>query len=98
MSAGDSRFSAADHQHMAHALALAARGLCTTQPNPRVGCVLVRDGEVVGEGWHQRRGGPHAEVHALAAAGDAARGSTAYVTLEPCSHHGLTPPCCEALI
>lgn len=83
---------------MARALALAARGLCTTQPNPRVGCVLVKNGVIVGEGWHQRRGGPHAEVHALRAAGAEARGATAYVTLEPCSHHGLTPPCCEALI
>lgn len=87
-----------DQQHMRRALQLAARGLCTTQPNPRVGCVLVRDGEVVGEGWHQRRGEAHAEVHALRAAGARARGATAYVTLEPCSHHGKTPPCCEALI
>jgi len=98
MRSDEARFSATDRQHMARALALAAQGLCTTQPNPRVGCVLVRDGEVVGEGWHQRRGGPHAEVHALAEAGERARGATAYVTLEPCSHHGLTPPCCEALI
>jgi diaminohydroxyphosphoribosylaminopyrimidine deaminase/5-amino-6-(5-phosphoribosylamino)uracil reductase len=91
-------FSDADREYMARALALAARGLCTTQPNPRVGCVLVKNGVIVGEGWHQRRGGPHAEVHALRAAGAEARGATAYVTLEPCSHHGLTPPCCEALI
>lgn len=83
---------------MQRALVLAARGTLSTQPNPRVGCVLVRDGVVVGEGWHQRRGGPHAEVHALRAAGDAARGATAYVTLEPCSHYGSTPPCCDALI
>lgn len=83
---------------MARALRLAARGLFTTTPNPRVGCVLVRDGEVVGEGWHERAGEPHAEIHALCAAGDAARGATAYVTLEPCSHHGRTPPCAEALI
>lgn len=92
------RFSAADHAHMAHALQLAARGLYTTSPNPRVGCVIVQDGRVVGEGWHERAGTPHAEVHALKAAGEAARGATVYVTLEPCSHHGRTPPCAEALI
>jgi len=92
------RFSAADHAHMARALQLAARGLYTTHPNPRVGCVIVRDGRVVGEGWHERAGTPHAEVHALKAAGDAARGGTVYVTLEPCSHHGRTPPCAEALV
>lgn len=92
------RFSAADHAHMARALQLAARGLYTTTPNPRVGCVIVKNGIVVGEGWHQRAGEPHAEVHALAAAGDAARDATAYVSLEPCSHHGRTPPCTEALI
>jgi diaminohydroxyphosphoribosylaminopyrimidine deaminase/5-amino-6-(5-phosphoribosylamino)uracil reductase len=91
-------FSASDHVHMAHALQLAARGLYTTSPNPRVGCVIVRDGQVVGEGWHERAGEPHAEVHALRQAGDAARGATAYVTLEPCSHYGRTPPCAEALI
>ncbi len=83
---------------MARALQLAARGLCTTTPNPRVGCVIVKDGAVIGEGWHQRTGEPHAEAHALAAAGAAARGATAYVSLEPCSHHGRTPPCSEALI
>ena len=83
---------------MARALQLAARGLTTTSPNPRVGCVIVRDGHVVGEGWHERAGAPHAEVHALHAAGEAARGATVYVTLEPCSHHGRTPPCAEALI
>jgi diaminohydroxyphosphoribosylaminopyrimidine deaminase/5-amino-6-(5-phosphoribosylamino)uracil reductase len=92
------RFSAADHAHMARALQLAARGLFTTQPNPRVGCLIVKDGRVVGEGWHERTGTPHAEVHALKAAGEAARGATVYVTLEPCSHHGRTPPCAEALI
>lgn len=91
-------FSAADHAYMAQALRLAARGLYTTTPNPRVGCVLVGDGEVVGEGWHEKAGGPHAEVHALRAAGALARGATAYVTLEPCSHTGRTPPCADALI
>ena len=91
-------FSPADHQFMARALRLAERGLYSTTPNPRVGCVLVKDGVVVGEGWHQRAGEPHAEVHALRAAGEGARGATAYVTLEPCSHHGRTPPCAEALI
>ena len=97
MSSAD-RFSAADHAHMARALQLAARGLYTTSPNPRVGCVIVRDGRVVGEGWHARAGTPHAEIHALKTAGDAARGATVYVTLEPCSHHGRTPPCAEALV
>ena len=83
---------------MARALSLARRGLYTATPNPRVGCVIVRDGLVVGEGWHERAGEPHAELHALRAAGERARGATAYVTLEPCSHQGRTPPCCEALI
>jgi diaminohydroxyphosphoribosylaminopyrimidine deaminase/5-amino-6-(5-phosphoribosylamino)uracil reductase len=82
---------------MAQALRLAERGLYTTSPNPRVGCVLVRN-DVVGEGWHERAGGPHAEVLALREAGDKARGATAYVTLEPCSHHGKTPPCADTLI
>ena len=83
---------------MARALRLAERGLHTTMPNPRVGCVIVRAGEVVGEGWHERAGEPHAEIHALRQAGDRARGATAYVSLEPCSHHGRTPPCANALI
>lgn len=87
-----------DERYMARALELARRGRFTTMPNPNVGCVIVRDGDVVGEGWHQRAGEPHAEVHALRMAGEKARGATAYVTLEPCSHHGRTPPCCEALI
>lgn len=91
-------FSAVDHGMMARALQLAERGLWTTSPNPRVGCVVVRDGEIVGEGWHEKAGEPHAEVHALRAASEKARGATAYVTLEPCSHHGRTPPCAEALI
>lgn len=87
-----------DRRHMARALELAALGMDTTTPNPRVGCVLVREGVVVGEGWHRRAGEPHAEVHALEAAGAAAQGATAYVSLEPCSHHGRTPPCAEALV
>jgi diaminohydroxyphosphoribosylaminopyrimidine deaminase / 5-amino-6-(5-phosphoribosylamino)uracil reductase len=111
-------FTADDHRHMAHALALAQRGLHTTTPNPRVGCVIVREGEVIGEGWHERAGDAHAEPRALASvlakvsSGDTAirgnydpaqftniaRGATAYVTLEPCSHHGRTPPCADTLI
>jgi diaminohydroxyphosphoribosylaminopyrimidine deaminase / 5-amino-6-(5-phosphoribosylamino)uracil reductase len=90
-------FSVSDHEFMAQALRLAARGLYTTTPNPRVGCVLVRDGHVVGEGWHEKAGEAHAEVNALRVAGDAARGATAYVTLEPCAHFGRTPPCIDAL-
>ncbi len=89
---------ATDYGHMARALRLAALGLYSTEPNPRVGCVLGRDGQVVGEGWHRRAGGPHAERIALAAAGEGARGATAYVTLEPCCHHGRTPPCTDALL
>ena len=89
---------ATDNEWMARALHLARHGLYTTTPNPRVGCVIVRDGVVIGEGWHERAGAPHAEVNALAAAGERARGATAYVTLEPCHHHGRTPPCDEALI
>ncbi len=83
---------------MARALQLAARGLYTTSPNPRVGCVIVKDGKIIGEGWHQKAGEPHAEIHALMEAGMAAQGATAYVSLEPCSHHGRTPPCADALI
>ncbi len=90
--------TAPDHQYMATALRLAEQGLYTTSPNPRVGCVVVRDGQVLSTAWHQRAGEPHAEPLALRAAGDAARGATAYVTLEPCSHYGRTPPCADALI
>ncbi|MDH4234659.1 MAG: bifunctional diaminohydroxyphosphoribosylaminopyrimidine deaminase/5-amino-6-(5-phosphoribosylamino)uracil reductase RibD [Gallionella sp.] len=91
-------FSALDSGWMAQALRLAEQGLYSASPNPRVGCVLVRDGRSVGSGWHQRAGEPHAEVHALREAGEAARGATVYVTLEPCSHHGRTPPCADALV
>ncbi|KPU51999.1 riboflavin biosynthesis protein RibD [Pseudomonas fluorescens] len=87
-----------DAHFMARALELARKGLYTTHPNPRVGCVIVQGGQIVGEGWHVRAGEPHAEVHALRAAGEQARGATAYVTLEPCSHHGRTPPCADALV
>jgi len=87
-----------DHAYMARALELARKGLYSTHPNPRVGCVIVRADAIVGEGWHVRAGEPHAEVHALRQAGELARGATAYVTLEPCSHHGRTPPCAEALV
>ena len=90
--------STQDSLWMASALRLAERGLYTTSPNPRVGCVLVRGDKIVGEGWHQYAGEPHAEVHALRAAGEAARGATVYVTLEPCSHQGRTPPCADALV
>ncbi len=91
-------FHHSDPAFMAQALRLARRGLFSTHPNPRVGCVLVKAGEIVGEGWHRRAGEPHAERLALAAAGERARGATAYVTLEPCCHQGHTPPCSEALI
>ncbi len=87
-----------DEFYMARAFELARLGRFTTAPNPNVGCVIVRDGEIVGEGYHLRAGEPHAEVHALRMAGDKARGATAYVTLEPCSHHGRTPPCADALV
>lgn len=90
--------TSADYPFMAQALRLAERGLYTTMPNPRVGCVLVKNGQVVGEGWHIRAGEGHAEVNALAAAGENARGATAYVTLEPCSHTGKTGPCSHALV
>jgi len=91
-------FTAHDSAWMAQALRLAEQGLYGTSPNPRVGCVVVKDDKIVGNGWHRRAGEPHAEVHALREAGDKARGATAYVTLEPCSHHGRTPPCAEALV
>lgn len=85
-------------QYMTRALQLAQRGIFTTDPNPRVGCVITKDGEIVGEGWHQQAGDAHAEVYALREAGDNAYGADCYVTLEPCSHTGRTPPCAEALI
>jgi diaminohydroxyphosphoribosylaminopyrimidine deaminase / 5-amino-6-(5-phosphoribosylamino)uracil reductase len=88
----------ADETHLRKALDLAERGRGTTAPNPIVGAVVVRDGEVVGEGWHERAGGPHAEVVALGAAGESARGATLYVTLEPCAHQGRTPPCVDAVL
>lgn len=91
-------FTELDHDWMQRALRLAEQGLYGTSPNPRVGCVIVRDGELVGEGWHRAAGEPHAEALALAQAGERARGATVYVTLEPCAHHGRTPPCAEALI
>ena len=91
-------FSPADCEFMARALALARRGVFTAHPNPRVGCVIVRDGSIVGEGWHRKTGEAHAEVSALQNAGAAAKGARAYVTLEPCAHHGKTAPCSEALI
>jgi diaminohydroxyphosphoribosylaminopyrimidine deaminase/5-amino-6-(5-phosphoribosylamino)uracil reductase len=90
--------TAANHEFMGQALELAGRGLYTTTPNPRVGCVIARDGAVVGTGWHAKAGMPHAEVLALKAAGARSRGATLYVNLEPCSHHGRTPPCVDAII
>ncbi|MGE0029997.1 MAG: bifunctional diaminohydroxyphosphoribosylaminopyrimidine deaminase/5-amino-6-(5-phosphoribosylamino)uracil reductase RibD [Steroidobacteraceae bacterium] len=90
--------TALDRRHMARALELAQRGLWTTDPNPRVGCVIAQGERVIAEGWHERAGGPHAEAMALAAAGGPVRGATAYVTLEPCCHYGRTPPCADALI
>lgn len=87
-----------DRRYLARAIELASNGLYTTDPNPRVGCVIVKDEQVLAEGWHERAGGPHAEIMALEIAGSQARGSDVYVSLEPCSHHGKTPPCAEALI
>lgn len=89
---------AIDRHHMARALQLARQGLYTTSPNPRVGCVIVKGDVVVGEGWHERAGEPHAEINALRQAGESARDATAYVTLEPCSHRGRTGPCSDALV
>src|SRR6478735_8887833 len=91
-------FSSTDHALMTRALRLAERAAFTARPNPMVGCVIAHGDEVVGEGWHQRKGGPHAEVFALQAAGERAKGATAYVTLEPCAHVGSTGPCADALI
>ena len=91
-------FTPTDQSFMSRALELAQRGLYTAHPNPRVGCLLVSEGVVVGEGWHRKAGEPHAEVEAIRQAGTRAQGSTAYVTLEPCCHYGRTPPCTEALI
>lgn len=91
-------FTPDDHRHMAYALELAACGLYTTTPNPRVGCVIVKDGQVVGEGWHEKAGAAHAEAIALEHARKQAAGATVYVTLEPCAHHGRTPPCVDALL
>src|SRR5690349_1207078 len=95
---GSGMFSDFDRFAMQRALSLAARGLETTDPNPRVGCVIAQRGRVVAEGWHERAGEAHAELAALRAAGGEAAGATVYVTLEPCTHHGRTPPCVEALI
>jgi len=89
---------AEDLRHMARALELAGRGLATTDPNPRVGCVIAQGARVIAEGWHERAGSPHAEAMALASLGGPAPGATAYVTLEPCCHHGRTPPCADALV
>ncbi len=91
-------FSSDDHAYMSQALQLAEKGLYSTSPNPRVGCVIVRDGKIVGSGWHVQTGQPHAEINALNIAGGAAQGATVYLTLEPCSHYGRTHPCAEALI
>jgi diaminohydroxyphosphoribosylaminopyrimidine deaminase/5-amino-6-(5-phosphoribosylamino)uracil reductase len=93
-----SALTAEDYRYMSRAIRLASHGLFTTHPNPRVGCVLVKQGQIIGEGWHERAGEGHAEVQALERAGDQAKGATAYVSLEPCSHFGRTPPCAEALI
>lgn len=97
-SASETEFTKQDHLFMQRAISLAKQGHFTTSPNPRVGCVIVNNGEIVGEGFHQKAGQGHAEVNALAMAGDQAKGATAYVTLEPCSHFGRTPPCAQGLI
>lgn len=91
-------WSEADHRYMSRALQLARRGIYTTHPNPRVGCILVKEDQLLAEGWHQQAGGPHAEIHAINNAGGAARGANCYVTLEPCAHTGKTPPCTETII
>src|SRR5258705_8527854 len=91
-------FTLEDHGFMVRALALTERGRDTCTPNPSVGCVIVKDGRVIAEGWHERAGGPHAEARALAAAKESVESATVYLTLEPCSHHGRTPPCADALI
>src|SRR5215472_16385601 len=93
-----SDFSAEDHRHMGEALRLAEQGLYTTDPNPRVGAVVVKDGRIVGRGFHKKAGEAHAEVLALKEAGAAAQGATLYVTLEPCAHQGKTPPCADAVV
>ncbi|HZH42963.1 MAG TPA: bifunctional diaminohydroxyphosphoribosylaminopyrimidine deaminase/5-amino-6-(5-phosphoribosylamino)uracil reductase RibD, partial [Lysobacter sp.] len=98
MAATESAYTATDHALMARALRLAEHGAYTTKPNPMVGCVIAHGADVVGEGWHERAGEPHAEVHALRQAGARARGATVYVTLEPCAHTGRTGPCADALI
>jgi diaminohydroxyphosphoribosylaminopyrimidine deaminase/5-amino-6-(5-phosphoribosylamino)uracil reductase len=98
LSTPHSTFSDFDYRMMSRALQLAARGLYTTHPNPRVGCVIVQGERIVGEGWHQVAGQGHAEVNALRMAGEAAKGATVYVTLEPCAHYGRTPPCAEGLV
>src|SRR3954469_14439642 len=91
-------FSAFDHAMMARALVLAEKGLYTTTPNPRVGCVITRHEQIVGEGWHEKAGAPHAEILALKNIKGTAAGTTVYVNLEPCNHQGKTPPCAPALI
>jgi diaminohydroxyphosphoribosylaminopyrimidine deaminase / 5-amino-6-(5-phosphoribosylamino)uracil reductase len=91
-------FSAEDHAFMAKALKLTENGRLTATPNPSVGCVIVKQGRIIGEGWHERAGGPHAEAHALARCSEDPAGASVYVTLEPCAHHGRTPPCAEALV
>ncbi len=98
MTEADPAFGTVDRRMMDEALRLAARGLFTTDPNPRVGCVIAHGDRIVGSGWHERAGGPHAEIAALKQAGPEASGATVYLTLEPCSHHGRTPPCADALI